>query len=474
MKRGQIRYSVLVFAILICFTLLIININSLMNLALTGNVINSPPSCSNESIRTIWEATFKESYVQVALFKDDILVEGKCSQYIAYKVNSAGYVPILLGHMRLENSTEDEDIQINATRIYAYFMNSTQSLKDKLNSYTTFEQAKEIIDLDLGNLKLNTSFLQANTYPKLQPMSITEAEPNYTMIYKEQIGTLQTTTEPGTNTTKYFFLRNVSNETNLITQQGEINANYTMIYWRQVGHPKIGNSSISNCTQNWSCGFTACINGTQNETCNEINNCTSNRTTSQIINCTSCIQNWQCGGWSPCISLQQTRICNEINNCTSNITRTETQACIECIPNWNCTNWTVCKSGNQTRTCNDINSCGTLVGKPSEKQACTKDDSNIMFIVIIIAIIFSILIVGIIAYLFWIKNKPEYIDNSSNSKAFNTGYPPGTFPPSNQAYAQTSRQPVQQIQTFQQLRQMAQQNQYSQNQYRQQNQESSF
>jgi hypothetical protein len=97
----------------------------------------------------------------------------------------------------------------------------------------------------------------------------------------------------------------------------------------------------------------------------------------QKIHESTCVENWNCGGWSDCTEQgKQSRTCTDINSCgTSKNKPSTTQSCTyvkPCTEDWNCGSWSECtEQETQTRTCTDVNLCGTTKNKPSATQSCT-------------------------------------------------------------------------------------------------------
>jgi signal peptidase len=186
------------------------------------------------------------------------------------------------------------------------------------------------------------------------------------------------------------------------------------------------NNTTQNCTENWNCTeWFECINGTQNRTCIDLNNCnTTFNKPIEIRECNTtqnCTEDWSCTEWSECINGTQTRNCTDLNDCNTtlnkplefrecnstegnftcedlcgdgicqevvclgegcpcqenrescpidcamNSTDNTTQNCTE---NWNCTEWSECINGIQTRVCIDLSNCNTTFLKPNETQEC--------------------------------------------------------------------------------------------------------
>ena len=90
---------------------------------------------------------------------------------------------------------------------------------------------------------------------------------------------------------------------------------------------------------------------------------------------TTCIENWNCTGWSKCAKQKQTRACIDLNNCGTSLNKPATnQSC--CIENWKCTPWSKCVDGKRARNCTDSNGCGTAADKPVETKSCGNTGSS--------------------------------------------------------------------------------------------------
>jgi len=44
-----------------------------------------------------------------------------------------------------------------------------------------------------------------------------------------------------------------------------------------------------------------------------------------------------------------------------------------CVENWQCTGWSSCEDGKQRRACTDSNKCGTFLLKPAESKECEEE-----------------------------------------------------------------------------------------------------
>lgn len=75
----------------------------------------------------------------------------------------------------------------------------------------------------------------------------------------------------------------------------------------------------SGCLPNWTCSWTACVNGTQTQTsCTDANSCGFIAPAATQA-CASCTSNWDCGAWTPadCAGNEtQTSVCTDLNNCS--------------------------------------------------------------------------------------------------------------------------------------------------------------
>jgi hypothetical protein len=419
MKRGQLRYSILIFLILFLSVLLVANFSGIIKTSITGNVVSIPTSCSNSSITDTWNNIFKESATGIRIFTDNTITEGTCNQYFAYKNNSNNFF-LVLGYITVEEGDSGEDV--NVTRIYAYSINTTSNLSSVILSFSSLSNTTSIINSEDGSLDINSTFFQSNIDKRASSLTLSDINSTYNSFFEESSenswteNTLQ-------STTTYEYEKNSDISANNLDYFGIIDANYSFNEFYFIQTP-----ITSGCIQNLTCGnWSGCINATQDRTCIDLNNCTSNNTIIQNQTCTLCTSDWLCEAWSTCISLQQSRTCSDLNNCTLNNTKVETQSCTPpCTPSWICGNWTPSecpKNETQKRICTDSNNCGTNTGKPSETQSCDYTGSNMVFIVVIILLILLMLVIFGVLFYMWKKN------NEMNTSQINPISPFPRYPP---------------------------------------------
>ncbi len=141
------------------------------------------------------------------------------------------------------------------------------------------------------------------------------------------------------------------------------------------------------CSENWICAeWSVCADGKQTRTCTDQNSCgTDENKPEETQNCTAeCGESWTCTTWTPCDNGIQTRTCIDQNDCgTSENKPPLSQSCEDtqsgssggsstgtCLEDWNCTGWSGCEDTKQTRACWDQNNCGTDENKPEDTRNC--------------------------------------------------------------------------------------------------------
>ncbi|MDE1849009.1 MAG: hypothetical protein KGH55_03175 [Nanoarchaeota archaeon] len=156
---------------------------------------------------------------------------------------------------------------------------------------------------------------------------------------------------------------------------------------------------------------------------------------SAIVPCT--VSDWSCS-WSSCINGTQTQTCIDINGCNTTIWVNGTASCnpsSSCSPNLNCTDWLPvdCQPGeNQTKTCTDLNNCTAPTVQTQLCQTQTTSITNSLkfsfpslnlgkislptiIFAAVVAVIIAIIIVTVVL-LVRIKNRKSSIEFGQSDK----------------------------------------------------------
>ena len=157
---------------------------------------------------------------------------------------------------------------------------------------------------------------------------------------------------------------------------GCINGTQTLISTSNCGTTRSYLQDCGSCTLGWVCGdWSECIGLKQQRSC--VNGCSDQSNKPETIrDCrANCSEDWNCS-WSSCINGFYTPSCADKNNCGSDSKKPEKIACNEsddkCTPDIHCNSWTNCEvdynfrdllgnvsaiGGKQSRVCSDSSDC---------------------------------------------------------------------------------------------------------------------
>ena len=98
-----------------------------------------------------------------------------------------------------------------------------------------------------------------------------------------------------------------------------------------------------------------------------------------------------------------------------------------CNEDWDCEEWDKCSKGEQTRICTDLNDCDTYEDKPTIKQDCNNPMGKKIIIYLLIGIV---IIIAIIFFFRWRKNKTSLPTQTGPPVNSPRNYPPPRSYPS--------------------------------------------
>lgn len=438
-KKGQVWYFTSVMLVFIGFAFFGLLI--LANHSITGNLIsdvNVPSSCSDSSISQIWDDIFLESSIGISIIKNDTIFAGKCAEYFAYKINS---------------NNENLSYILHGFTVVEAGANVSYILAERINSttYSNFLSGINSIE-DVSSLPTkDSSFFSNNVFSRQGTIPTTSnANSIFNKTFEISLSqSWETDTYLGANSIS--FLNNLSNNTNVVSSQGQLLVNYDYSSFGYVSTPIKQNI----CEESLNCeDWSDCLNGTQNRTCLEIVCEAGEEISGEVFEnqtCTqgSCVLNWSVGNWSDCINGTQTRVVIDLNNCGTNSSKPSTNInCAGCTPDWECTGWypIICPTtGFQNRNCTDNNACDADSLVKSETQSCdisldttsttssnsqsgtsSNSSSNLFFIILIVIVV--LIIIGLIIWLIFSLKQKDGVDNSKKDISKNPPFSSSKIP----------------------------------------------
>lgn len=285
-------------------------------------VIAPPTTCSNESIKVVWESAFEESfsdtYVVWNTSRSDV-----CENYYAWK-ETAGGIYLLAGKFFQVMALDEEIVYSNHSEVSFIWGNYTSALDRSDLLLTSSQIANDYHIEQVGSLLEDAQLIARNWTGAITPQGAFDSKFRFSNnsayslqgIYSVFSYYDSNTNIPGGSNFSYIYSNGA---------RGLVHINNQTTYYSSLF------SVEAICTPSWTCtNWGACNGSVQNRSCVDVKNCGTNyQKLPETQSCSlGCVSNWVAVN-GPCNSTTETFVIwyNDTNRCVNATKANDTGYC---------------------------------------------------------------------------------------------------------------------------------------------------